>query len=247
MVDERVWRVAERIIGSARRMHDRGGPRSRLVDAIMVLLLGRPMRSSEIGEVLGLESKYISSYLSYWRARGYVEYESGLWQLTPLGEDYAREIIARESGEGFDKFVTLARSIAGTHVKRTRKDKKRGKHGSHPRGSLSFIVDKKGDRDKKRQEREEAASCILSALREVLGDEEYDLMEYILGHYIDWGSTYIYVDQLAERLKADLTWLMKVLRGLQSKGLIYIYTDPRLGVRVGLARRIKDELQSCSV
>ncbi|MEB3860829.1 MAG: replication initiator protein WhiP [Desulfurococcales archaeon] len=238
------WRIAERIIARARRGQARGGPRSRLVDAIMVLLLSRPMRSSEIGELLGLESKYVSSYLSYWRARGYVEYESGLWQLTPLGEDYAREVISRETSSEYDKFVSLARRIAEP-VNRTRNDKRRAPRRGKESGSLSFTVSNKGVGDKKRQEREEAAACVLSALRNLLSEEELDLMRLILDHYVEWGSTYTYVDQMAESIKADLTWLMKVLRGLQSKGLIYIYTDPRLGVRVGLSRRVKEELKPC--
>jgi len=244
-LDENVWRIAERIAFSVRRGRERGGPRSRLVDAIMVLLLSRPMRSSEIGEVLGLESKYVSSYLSYWRARGYVEYEAGLWQLTPLGEDYAREVVSRETEREFDKFVSIARRIAEPTVRGTRKDKKTGLDRERNSKSLSFIVGNKGNVDKKRQERIEAAKCILSVLKNGLSEEEYDLMELILNHYIEWGSTYTYVDQIAEAIKADLTWLMRVLRGLQSKGLIYIYTDPRLGVRVGLARKIKQELQYC--
>ena len=246
VLDENVWRVAERIVSSIRRGRERGGPRSRLVDAIMVLLLSRPMRSSEIGDILGLESKYVSSYLSYWRARGYVEYESGLWQLTPLGEDYAREVISRESDREFDKFVSLAKKIIEPTIRGTRKDKKKRGRGYRDPGSLSFIVEKKGNVDNKRQKRVEEASCILSMLRNSLSEEEYDLMELIMNHYVEWGSTYTYVDQIAESIKADLTWLMRVLRGLQSKGLIYIYTDPRLGVRIGLARKVKQELQYCS-
>jgi hypothetical protein len=39
---------------------------------------------------------------------------------------------------------------------------------------------------------------------------------------------------------------MKVLRELQSKGLIYIYTDPRLGVRVGFSKNIKYQLETCT-
>lgn len=238
------WRVAERIIARARRGQARGGPRSRLVDAIMVLLLSRPMRSSEIGELLGLESKYVSSYLSYWKARGYVDYESGLWQLTPLGEDYAREVISRETSSEFDKFVFIAKRIAEP-VSHTRNHKNRGQGRAGRRDPLSFTVPNKGIDNKKRQERADAAACVLSALRSHLSDEEVDVMELILNHYVEWGSTYTYVDQMAESINADLTWLMRVLRRLQSKGLIYIYTDPRLGVRVGLSRRVKEELKPC--
>ncbi len=239
-----VYRAVERIIAGA-RYGQRGGPRSRLVDAIMVLLLSRPMRSSEIGEVLGLESKYISSYLSYWKARGYVDYEAGLWHLTPLGEEYAREVLARVNSDDFDKFASIARRLVGSQVKSTINDKNRGKRRGQARKSLQFTVGNKVIEDNKRQERSRAAACVLSALQSHLSSEELDIMELILNHYVEWGSTYTYVDQLAEAIKADLTWLMRILRGLQSKGLIYIYTDPRLGVRIGLSRRVKEELKPC--
>jgi len=225
----------------------RGGPRSKLVDAIMVLLLSRPMRSSEIGEVLGLESKYVASYLSYWKTRGYVEYESGFWQITPKGEDYAREIISRETSGEFDKFVTLAKKIASESISHARKDKKKRLQDKESGGSLPFIVGLKDNVNKKRQERIEQASCLLRILHEELEQDEYYILEYLLIHYAKWGTTYIYVDQLSERLNADIQWLLKNLRSLQSKGLVYIYTDPRLGIRIGISKKLKEEMELCTI
>ncbi|MEB3780440.1 MAG: replication initiator protein WhiP [Desulfurococcales archaeon] len=225
----------------------RSGPRSRLVDAIMVLLLSRPMRSSEIAEILGLESKYIASYLSYWKTRGYVEYESGFWQITPKGEDYAREIISREASSEFDKFVTLARKIASESINQTIKDKRRASGGVESDKPLSFIVGLKDNVNKKRQERVEQASCLLRILHEELDQDEYYILEHLLLHYAKWGTTYIYVDQLSERLNADLQWLLKNLRSLQSKGLVYIYTDPRLGIRIGISKKLKEEMELCRI
>ena len=41
------------------------GPRSKLMEAVLILLLARPLRTSEIAVNLGLETKYESSYPSY--------------------------------------------------------------------------------------------------------------------------------------------------------------------------------------
>ena len=246
-MDERRARILERILDSTRRKQGgpRSGPRSKLVDALMVLLLGRPMRAAEIAEVLGYDTRYISSYLSYWKTRGYVEYVSGFWQLTHLGEDYAREVIARETSSEFDKFAGIARKLASEKVSRTINSKKRVQNRTSHRRSLPFIAGKNVVAGNKRQNRRETADCMLSALREVLDDDEIEVVSKMLDHYIEWGTTYIYTDQLAESLHADSTWLLRILRGLQSKGIIYIYTDPRLGVRVGFTRRFKEELESC--
>ena len=70
----------------------RTGPRSKLMDAILVLLLARPLKASEIATNLGLETKYVSSYLSYWRKKGLVELNLGRWKLTEEGKAYAEEI-----------------------------------------------------------------------------------------------------------------------------------------------------------
>ncbi|MEB3787827.1 MAG: replication initiator protein WhiP [Desulfurococcales archaeon] len=246
-MDERRSRILERLLDNARRKQGgpRSGPRSKLVDALMVLLLGRPMRAAEIAEVLGYDTRYISSYLSYWKTRGYVEYVSGFWQLTPLGEEYAREVIARETSSEYDKFAGLARKLASENVSRTINNKKKAR-GRQPRGSsLPFIAGKTIVDDNKRQKRREAAECMLSALREVLDPDEIEVISRVLEHYTEWGTTYIYTDQLAESMQADSTWLLRILRGLQSKGILYIYTDPRLGVRIGFTRRFKEELESC--
>jgi len=37
--------------------NEKGGPRSKLVDAILILLISRPMRSNEIAQYLNKETK----------------------------------------------------------------------------------------------------------------------------------------------------------------------------------------------
>jgi DNA-binding MarR family transcriptional regulator len=86
----------------------------------------------------------------------------------------------------------------------------------------------------------------VNKLKGLIGEEELEILMTLITHYTRWGTSYMYLDQLQERLNADYTWLMKVLRELQSKGLIYIYTDPRLGVRVGFSKNIKYQLETCT-
>ncbi|MGC9209734.1 MAG: replication initiator protein WhiP [Acidilobus sp.] len=234
---------ADRVIEQALR--GRGGPRSRLVDAILVLLLSRPMRSSEIGEVLGKEAKYIASYLSYWKDRGYVDYDLGLWYLTPKGEEYARQIAEREADERFNEFVALAHKIA-SRVSRTRNNNVRAQRTEVVGGSQQFIASETGKADKKQQGgRLSVAACALQGLKDRLSDEEAEVVMELLGHYSTYGVTYMYLDQLAERLKADYDWLLRRVRDLQSKGIVYIYTDPRLGIRVGFSKSVKELLSQC--
>lgn len=228
------------------KVSQRGGPRSRVVEAILVLLLSRPMRSSEIAGVLGFSSRYVSSYLSYWRTRGIVDYDSGFWYLTPKGEAIAREIYERETRRGSDEYTILAQKILGSPVSQAVK----GKSGVQARGEggepLPFLAELKGKSGSKLQERVSAGVCLINKLKGLIGDEELEVLMILVSHYTRWGTSYMYLDQLQERLNADYTWLMKVLRELQSKGLIYIYTDPRLGVRVGFSKNVKQQLELCS-
>jgi len=223
------------------------GPRSRLVDAIFVMLLAKPMRSGEIAGILGYDARYIASYLSYWKARGYVEYESGLWYLTPLGEDYAREVLERESNDRLSEFIGVAQRLLSEarHVKPTMKGKKTGSREGSGSGALRFIAGITSKGGNEPQSRVEAAACALEELLEGLNSDEAEVLSALLNHYARWGSTYLYLDQLQERMGADFNWLVKVLRDLQSKGLVYIYRDPRLGLRVGLAKRAREALRGC--
>ncbi len=239
-----VRRLLEEAKGRGR---ERGGPRSRVVDAIMVLLLSRPMRSSEIASVLGFETKYVSSYLSYWKTRGYVEYRNGFWHLTPKGEDYAESVLARATGEEQDRMALIAKRIlSDVQVKPTRKDKKAGGRRRARVDSLSFTVARKGKGDNELQERARRAACVVEILREDLDRDEIEVLSSLLSHYAKWGNTYIYLDNLAEAMQADYQWLLRTARRLQSKGIVYIYTDPRLGIRIGLTKSMKETLEICT-
>ncbi len=211
-----------------------------------MLLLSRPMRSSELAGILGFSSRYVSSYLSYWKVRGVVDYDSGYWYLTPKGEALAREVYERETKRGSDEYTILAQKILGSSISQAVK----GKSGAQSRGEggepLPFIAEFKDKTGSKLQERVSAGVCLVNKLKGLIGEEELEILMTLITHYTRWGTSYMYLDQLQERLNADYTWLMKVLRELQSKGLIYIYTDPRLGVRVGFSKNIKYQLETCT-
>ena len=226
----------------ALRSRERGGPRSKLVDAIFVLLLSRPMKAAEIAQVVNKEPKYVSSYLSYWRSRGYVDYDMGLWYLTPKGEEYARQIVERAGDERFNEFVLIAQRLL-SDVGRTRNDRKASPRPGEVGGYQRFIAAATGQADNEQQgDRVAKAACVLQALKDRVTDEEAEIIMEFLKHYSKFGVTYMYLDQLAEALKADYEWLLRRLRSLQSKGMVYIYTDPRLGIRTGLSRSVKELL-----
>ena len=224
----------------------KAGPRSRLVDAIMILLLSRPMRAAEIAEIFNLQSKYISSYLSYWKSRGFVEYDRGFWYLTPEGEEYARSIVERAKSVISDEYKMLAYNLLNqSSIKQTINDKSRRQERGERSQLQSFIVSKSFKMNNKRQKRVSAVVCVQNILKNEIDDEEYEVLSMLLSHYARWGSTYIYIDQLQERLSADYTWLIRKIRSLQTKNLVYVYTDPRLGIRVGLSKKLKEMLEQC--
>jgi hypothetical protein len=228
------------------------GPRSKIVEAIAVLLLARPMRVAEIAQVLGKPPRYISSYLSYWRVRGFFEYENGYWTLTPEGEEYARTVLEREMNTRVAQYATLARHILeAEQIKSTIKVEKQYYNTQSSGVFQHFIATHIGSSVDKQQNTRKPSpiTCvraILAYLEDELDEDERQIIEYMLQHYAKWGTTYTYIDQIARDLSADTIWLLQVARRLQSKGLIYIYNDKRLGMRIGLSKKIKQMLQNCS-
>jgi len=165
--------------------------------------------------------------------------------LTPKGEEYARQIAERETDERFNEFVALAQRIA-SRLNQTRNNKARASRADVTDKSQSFIAELTEKPDKKQQgNRASVAACVLQSLKDRLTDEEAEVVMEMLSHYTMYGVTYMYMDQLAERLKADYEWLIRRVRDLQSKGIVYIYTDPRLGIRVGFSKVAKEVLAMC--
>ena len=224
----------------------RSGPRSKIVEAIIVLLHGKPMKAAEIAQYLGYNTRYISSYLSYWRVRGLFEYVNGLWQLTPKGEQVAQLIISRYQEQRFNEYLIIAKQILGEQVKQAVNDNNTRVTLPDSSRSLPFIVSKTSQKIPQ-PDRKSQVECLKHLINyEELPDEEKEVLDQLFEHYIKWNSTYMYVDQLIDQLKANEIWLMRVLKGLQAKHLIYLYRDPRLGTRVGFSRTAKKLLSQCS-
>ncbi len=228
----------------------RNRPRSKLVEAIAVLLLAKPMRASEIAQVLGKPTRYISSYLSYWKTRGLFDYDNGFWILTPDGEEFARNILEREMNSRVAQYAALARQILfseqSENILATIKGKKELAPDAGSGQLQSFIAGLINTSDNKRQKRRPKKLCIRAIIEDLeLDEDEKIVMEALMEHYVKWNMTYTYLDHLEKQLEADRTWLLAVLRSLQAKGLIYIYNDRRLGTRIGLSKNTKKYLMLC--
>ena len=221
------------------------GPRSKIVEAILVLLHARPMKSAEIASYLGYTTRYVSSYLSYWKTRGLVEYVGGYWQLTPLGENIAQQIIDKYKNAQTKEYILLAQQIISEQVKPAMNNNNISVTPGHSSHFLSFIAAKTGQTSPQ-QAREQQVDCIKQAIKyDKLSDEEKEIVNILLEHYITWGSTYLYVDQLMEALHANEVWLMQVLKKLQVKHIVYLYQDPRLGTRVGFSKTLRKIFNTC--
>jgi hypothetical protein len=233
--------IAEEVI---KTKEGRGGPRSKVIEAALVLLLSKPMRAAEIAGVIGVETKYISSYLSYWKTRGYLEYSNGLWYLTPKGEDYAKNIVERTLATRFNEYVTIAKQLLGEKKYATRNNKKTRQPSHKTSEILSFIAKQTYQRDNEPQKQsiqltDVDPQCIIQELKGNLTPEEVEVLEVLAENYATWGSSYMYLDQIQEKLQADMPFILRVVRNLQTKQIVYIYDDRRLGVRVGFTRKIK--------
>mgnify|MGYP001772515677 CR=1 FL=1 len=218
-------------------------PRSKLVEAILVLLLARPLRTSEIASNLGLETKYVSSYLSYWKRKGLVYQEAGRWHLSAQGEDLAKEILESKNDTKFKEYLAIARDIFNEKVKSTMNNKSEKKINKDRKEILSFIEAKTSTNNNKPQ-KEDLINCLGEIINK-LDDDERELLIFLLTKYSQWGSTYVYLDQLQEEFSADPGWLFRVLRNLQTKRLLYLYHDPKLGLRIGFTKTLKDRISEC--
>lgn len=234
------------IIEQQERETVKGGPRSRLMDATLLLLQGRPMRTGEIAEHLKKESKYISSYLTYWKRKGLVYLEGGRWHLTASGESLAKEIAEGITSSRANEYIALAKQIVSEQVSQTTNNKGIKENDKRVQKSLSFVVNRTNSKDKKLQEnpRGDLDQCTSEVMNK-LDEEEKSVVNYMINRFKVWGSTYVYSDQLQEEMKADSVWLLRVLRQLQSKRVLYIYHDPKLGLRIGFSGKLKKLIEDC--
>lgn len=232
------------------------GPRSKVVEAILLLLYAKPMRSSEIAKVLGKPTKLVSSYLSYWRSRGYVSYKSGYWMLTKQGEEHVKMFI-ESLGIAIatpQDVVLLAHKLINEQVQPTINSWIWPRAAPYETEIQQFSVEHTSSKVSKQSHRREmqpatlqkALDCVTKILasKDLLEDEML-VLNHLIKHYIEWGSTYLYLDQIAEELHYQVSELTSILRKLQSKRLLYLYTDRRFGIRVGLGKSFKQILDQC--
>jgi len=210
-----------------------------------LLLYSRPMKSCEIAKRLGKPSRYISSYLSYWKSRGLVDYRAGYWFLTKEGEEYVKMLVAsmRLSAE-----EQLSHKKMSDLVNQTMNSNDRRKEAKSSGSPQSFIVEQTGTIGG--EDTHNRVARALRCLNDVmsnrdLDEEEYAVLQHLVKHYAEWGSTYRYIDQIAESLRYEPKQLLIVLRKLQTKKLIYMYSDRRFGLRVGLGKGLKQLIDKC--
>ncbi|MCY0883123.1 MAG: replication initiator protein WhiP, partial [Acidianus infernus] len=145
MTDTDVEKLAEELTKQLE-----GSPRSKLVEAIIILLHARPLRTSEIASNLGYQTKYISSYLSYWKKKGLVYQDGGRWYLTPQGENLAKAIIDSYSNSRFKEMLVIAKQML-EQVKEPMNNKNEQKEEREKKVVLSFIDSKTSNTVKKQQ------------------------------------------------------------------------------------------------
>ncbi|WP_062420050.1 hypothetical protein [Sulfolobus acidocaldarius] len=197
----------------------KSGPRSKLMEAVMILLLARPMC---------IRDRY---------------QEAGRWHLSRVGEDLAKEILESKNNTKFTEYLAIAKELYNEKVKQTINDKTKKKDNKDRKEFLLFI-DQQTSQDVNKRQNKEPEVCIEEVLEKLDADEK-DLVSFLLKKYKEWGATYVYLDQLQEEYGADSGWLFRVLRKLQTKRILYLYHDPKLGLRIGFTQSLKDKLNEC--
>ncbi|MEM0027736.1 MAG: replication initiator protein WhiP [Ignisphaera sp.] len=229
------------------------GPRSRVVEAILLLLYAKPMKSSEIASILGKKTKLISSYLSYWKSRGYVVLRTGYWFLTKKGEEHVKALLSSLDTPVLSPYdvVRLAQKLISEPVLETMNSWRR--QDGKPKETViqQFTASKTGSLvGKQGTKNENTVEKTLKCLEKIISskdllEDETNILRHMVKHYAEWGSTYLYLDQISEELHYPSNELMLILRKLQTKKLIYMYTDKRFGIRVGLGKSLKQLIDAC--
>ncbi|MEM3269553.1 MAG: replication initiator protein WhiP, partial [Saccharolobus sp.] len=154
--------IAQQLVNEEKEF--KGSPRSKLVEAIILLLHARPLRTVEISANLGYETKYISSYLSYWRKKGLVYQEGGRWHLSRKGEDLAKELLEAYNSSKFKEMLVLAKQIlSDKQVNQTVNNKNEIKEDKNKQKVLLFIGEKTS-KDNKKQQEHNLTDCIKEVL-----------------------------------------------------------------------------------
>lgn len=173
---------------------------------VLLSLLEGPKTTAELAEVVSeylgtnVEPRDVYPYLYYYRKKGWVMSLSPLWSLTESGEKFLQ------------KYKQWLRKLIGniSHLSKLNK--------RNVTKSFSYIMLNINE--------------IITEIREkyeITKDEE-DILKTLLEHYVVTGSTYMYIDNLALRLEASLSWLWHNLKSLKSKRLVYVWRDGKVGL-----------------
>ena len=89
--------------------------RSPLTLTLLILLRSQSLPTHILAYSLGLESRYISSYLSYLKKLGFVYRDNfGLWSITDLGLSYLDSL--EKALSAIDYIKDLAKQLANSRI-----------------------------------------------------------------------------------------------------------------------------------
>lgn len=219
---------------------------SRLTLVLLLLLRRRSLPTHMLTEYLGLESKYVSSYLCYLRKLGFVRRDGfGFWLITDLGLSYLENVEKALSGNN-NCVRDLAKQLANFRInkktkinkrkqKKTRKNKKKQKKTKEIQNSNRIIDFLNG-----KTSFEKFLEKVEKRMNRPLTEVEFRLISFLWRFQETTGRKYWWppgrtdlASALAEELRissSNIGGLEEALRELESKGIIYITYDKRRGV-----------------
>ena len=215
---------------------------SRITALIFLLLLDGPQTAHEIVEYVnsclgtGYSYNLVKQYLYYYRKRGILVYSDGLWSLSDEGEKLVNRIrrwLCKLVGDGHPSAGHCVEVLCPIYRE------------SSSRYNLSIrkVEVEYNSSIREVELRHSDYSDVVEKLKREfeLDNDEVDVIRILLEHYVRTGSTYMYIEELANRMETTPSWLYQnVLRRLKSRGIVYIWRDGK----VGIGRTLKNILAS---
>lgn len=212
--------------------------------AYMLLLLAAegPLDYTTLSSRMGVAPSDVRARARYWMRKGWLSKNSPFVKLTELGEElvskYA-EYLARIASSRYNDTSLLLQTIIERRVNfrklRLNEGKTRVKKGKLEQNEGKSRVNKGKEEQTLAKRGEERVN-------ERLAEEELRILSALVELCRSGGRGYAYVDQLAELTGLSEDDVLRYSRWLQSRGLVYLYRDRRLGWRVGIRRELRDEL-----
>lgn len=200
---------------------------SRVTAAILLALLAGPATTiqlaSDVERVMGepIRAQDVRPYLRYYRKLGWVTSHSPYWSLTEEGMKFVlkyRDWLLRLVGDSSRKSRLSATFVWERKLEETFPFEMKGERKLSNTLKLKFAMEK--------------------IRRYLRNRDEEDVMRLLLENYFETGSTYMYLDELAEMLLTTPSWLyQEVLRKMKSRKLVYVWKDGKVGLGL-LAKRL---------